>query len=170
MKKYSILLAIAALIFASLACQTLMGGGNDAPNFVPPGDGGGNESAPTFIPPGDSSGIPTEVTIPPIATDENGNITIGGAPDFPVPDDATNVINMGNELVMFQTKLSLDETMKFYRDACEKLGYVERAPDTLTTDALFIMMFDDSANGKVISIQGTSMDGSTSVNISISDK
>lgn len=170
MRKYNIPFAVIALVFASLACQAVMGDGGSGAPEMPTNDGGGNESAPTFIPPGDSSGIPTEVTIPPIATDEHGNITIGGTPDFPLPDDATNTINMGGDLITFQTKLSLDEMLKFYRDKLPSLGYKEKESEAFTTDTVFNLTFEDPKNNKVVSIQGVDMSGITSITISMSDK
>ncbi len=45
MKKFGILLAILALVLASLACQTLSGGGDSgAPELPVPSDNGGSES------------------------------------------------------------------------------------------------------------------------------
>lgn len=169
MKKHSIQIALAALVFASLACQTVMGGSQSAPNF-PPNDNGGME--PPTIPPATAESAPDIQipTVPPISTDEGGNITIGGMPDFPMPDDATGVINMGDELITFQTKLSLDEALKFYRDKLSSLGYTEKEADTFTTDTVFNLTFEDPKNNKLASIQGVDMGGITSVTISISAK
>lgn len=167
MKKYSVLLAMISLMFASLACQAVMGGGDSLPPQLPPNDGG----LPTAPPAATSdSGSDFQIpTIPPVATDDSGNITIGGETDFPITDDATNMINMGNELVTFQTKLSLNEAMQFYRDQFDKLDYSERGADTFTSDALFTMVFDGHKSGKAITVQGVDMNGSTSITITLTD-
>jgi hypothetical protein len=161
MKKYSALLAIIALVLASLACQTVMGGGNngfnvpDMPNLtdVPQTDGGSTDVAPT---------------VPPVTTD--GGITIGGESEFPMPTDAINVINVGSDVLNFQTKLSLDEGMKFYRDEFGKLGYTERDILTVTSPTTFSMVFDGHASGKAIAVQGVDLgDGTINISITLSD-
>jgi hypothetical protein len=160
MKKINILLAILVLVLASLACQTVMGGGNkdieipdlpqstEAPQ-VPQSNGN------------DSQALPT---VPPVPGGDG--ITTGGQTDFPVPDDASNMINMGNDIVNFQTKLSLDDAIKFYRDEFGKLGYTERDLLTATSDTTFSMVFDGHESGKAITVQGVDL-GDGSVNISI---
>lgn len=151
MKKTSILFAVIALALASFACQTVMGGGNE--NFEIPGlpqENGNDEQLP-----------PTE---PPV--DGNDGITVGGQTDFPLPVDASNLVNMGSDIVNFQTKLSLDEVMSFYRDEFGKLGYTERDLLTVTSDTTFSMVFDGHESGKAITLQGVDL-GDGSVNISI---
>ena len=158
MKKYSILLAIMALVLVSLACQTIMGGGNggfDTPELpdVPQTEGGGVE-------------VPT---VTPVTTDGD-NITIGGDSEFPMPADATNVVNMGNSVLNFQTDLTLDEAMSFYRDELGKLGYTERSLLTVTSDATFSMVFDGHESGKAIAVQGVDLgDGTINISISLQD-
>ena len=160
MKRYRIYLAIAGLILASLACQTLMGGGDnnfevpEMPNAteVPQTDGGAE--------------IPT---IPPVST-EDGGITIGGESEFPMPADAINVISMGSDVVNFQTKLSLEEGMNFYRDEFGKLGYTEREILTVTSSTTFSMVFDGHGSGKAIAVQGVDLsDGTINISITLSD-
>jgi hypothetical protein len=155
MKKYNVPLAVVTLVLASLACQTITGGGDSGfnPTEVPPVDGGGIE-APTATP----------------VTTDGGNITIGGDSEFPIPDDAINVINMGNDVVNFQTKLSLDEAMSFYRDEFGKLGYTERDLLTVTSGATFSMVFDGHESGKAIAVQGVDLgDGTINISISLQD-
>lgn len=153
MKKYNILLVILALVLASLACQTLTGGGNndfDVPNI-------------TEVP--QTDGVPT---VSPAPTDDG--ITIGGESKFPMPDDAINVINVGNDVVNFQTKLSLDEGMNFYRDQFGKLGYTERDLLTVTSSTTFSMVFDGHESGKAIAVQGVDLgDGTINISITLSD-
>lgn len=155
MKKFSVLLAILTLVLASLACQTIMGGGDEnfeipeLPQVTEPPTGGGDAQLPPTAPPTGADGF-----------------TVGGQTDFPLPDDASNVINMGNDIVNFQTNLSLDEARKFYLDQFGKLGYVERAELTVTSDTTFSMVFDGHESGKAITLQGVEL-GDGTVNISI---
>lgn len=151
MKKYSILLAIVALVLASLACQTIMGGrdyGEDLPVMpdVPPADGG-------------DTGVPT---LPPVNND-NGNITVGGESPFPITSDAFNVISTP-ETVTYQTKMSADDVMKFYRDELSKQGYSEQTDMTTEYGGIIAMFFE--GNGKTIVLAGAPAgDGSLSVTL-----
>ncbi|HNB85315.1 MAG TPA: hypothetical protein PLL38_01605, partial [Anaerolineales bacterium] len=107
MKKYSILLAIVALVLASLACQTIMGGGDngfEAPDVPQQTDG-------------------DDVEVPSVEQD-GGDITVGGESPFPVTSDAFNVISTPQS-VTYQTNMSGDDVMKFYRDELGKQGYTE---------------------------------------------
>ena len=158
MKKINVLLAILVLVLASLACQTLTGGGNEdfeIPDFPEITEAPQSNENDAQIPP----------TAPP-ATGGGDGITVGGQTDFPLPDDASNLANMGNDIVNFQTKLSLNDAMNFYRDEFGKLGYAERDLLTVTSDTTFSMVFDGHESGKAITVQGVDL-GDGSVNISI---
>jgi hypothetical protein len=155
MKKYKVLLAVVALVLASLACQTIMGGGDRGSNppDVPQVDGGDVE-------------VPTAT---PVTTDGD-NITIGGDSEFPMPADATNVVNMGNTVLNFQTKLSLDEAMSFYRDEFGKSGYTERSELTVIAGSTFSMVFDGHESGQAITVQGVDFgDGTVNISITLAD-
>jgi hypothetical protein len=165
MKKINILMAVVALAISSLACQTVMGGGVDN------NDNGSIDSLEipdlpeiTEIPQENGNGVEVPPTLPPELGGDG--FTLGGETDFPLPDDASNLINMGNDIVNFQTKLSLDEAMKFYREEFGQLDYTERDLLTVTSDTTFSMVFDGHESGKAISVQGVDL-GDGSVNISI---
>ena len=147
MKKHSILLAIIFLVLASLACQTLSGGG--APQ-IPSNNNGGNANP--------------QVTIPPLVSTSVAP-AIGDQSEFPMPNGAFNVVNMGGTL-NFQVKMSLNEAMKFYKDAFTGSGYKERSILTVTSDTTFSMVFDGHKSGKAIVVQGVDLkDGSVNINI-----
>ena len=146
MKKYSVLLAVAALVVSSLACQTVMGGG-----------GSGYEN------PTDSTGV---ATVPPITTD-GGDITVGGESPFPVTADASNVISTP-ETVTYQTKLSSDDVIKFYQDEFGKAGYTEDTNMSVNFNGAFTMGFDGHESGRKIVIGGAPLgDGTTSVTVAL---
>jgi len=156
MKKFSVLLAILALVLASLACQTVTGGGSDIEQI---------ES----LPPVDNSDDTTIAT--PEATEEtiDSGFTVGGDSEFPMPDDAANVVSVAGN-VNFQTKLSLEEVMAFYRDTYGKQGLTERELLTTVTDGVFSFVFDGDPSGKAIVIQGVDLgDGTMNVNIRFED-
>jgi hypothetical protein len=152
MKKYSILFAIIALVLASLACQTLSGGGDSGgPELPPPSDNGDVEVQPAE---GGESG---------------GDTTTDAESEFPLPDGATNIQEMGGS-TNFQVKMSLDEAMKFYMETFTSSGYTERPILTVTSDTTFSMVFDGHESGKAIVVQGVDLgDGMVNVNIRLED-
>jgi hypothetical protein len=158
MKKYSILFVILALALASFACQTLTGGGGGGDVVVPeqPADGdddGGEE-------------LEVEPTLPPVVIEEDGDITVGGESEFPIPAGAINVMNMSG-LTNFQVEMTLEEGMNYYRDEfVGKSGYVEREILTVVSDTTFNMAFDGHPSGQAIIVQGVDM-GDGTINISV---
>ncbi|WKZ37997.1 MAG: hypothetical protein QY332_08645 [Anaerolineales bacterium] len=154
MKKFNILFAITALIFASLACQAVMGGGNGVEEMdnLSPADNTDNFS-----------------TSPPDESSDDFDFSFGGDAEFPMPEDAANVVNMAGT-VNYQTSLSLDEVMAFYRDAYRKQGLAERELLTTVTGGVFNLVFDGHESGQAIVIQGVDLgDGSMNVNIRLED-
>jgi predicted small secreted protein len=152
MKKYSVLLAIIVLVLASLACQTVMGGGK---NIQVPG-----LPSSTEVPPID--GAPTAS---PSTTD--GGVTVGGNSEFPATSDAFNVVTAAGTLT-FQTKMSSDDVIKFYRDEFAKQGYKEDASKAITFGKTFTLAFDGHSSGKVIYVVGADAgDGSIYVTITL---
>jgi hypothetical protein len=153
MKKASILFAVLALVLASLACQTLSGGGgSDSPELPPPSNDGGAEPTPV------DSG-----------SDSGGGGSSSVETEFPMPDGATNVQELGGSL-NFQVKMTLDEAMKFYVGALTKEGYTERPILTVTSETTFSMVFDGHESGKAIVVQGVDFgDGTVNVNIRLED-
>jgi len=154
MKKYSALFAIIALVLASLACQTVMGGRD---NFQVP-----DVPSMTEVPQTDGGEIPT---VPPVATDDNNNggVTVGGESPFPVADDAFNIVSTPQS-VTYQTKMSADDVMKLYRDELSKQGYAENKDMTTSFGGIIAMFFE--GDGKTIVLAGAPAgDGSLSVTL-----
>lgn len=144
MKKNKYIFAVVVLVLASLACQTIMGG---ADSSTPDGP----------FPPIDNSGdTPTE---------ESSDFSFGGDSEFPMPADATNVVNIAGT-TNFQTKLSLDDVMAFYRDEYGKQGLTERDLLTVVSGGVFSIVFDGDPSGKAVVIQGVDL-GDDSVNVTI---
>lgn len=148
MKKYRFALAFFVLALASLACQTIMGGGDafrppeiEVPE-LPQTDGDGVEIPGIEIP-----------AVPPIATDESGGVTIGGESEFPLPSDAFNVVSM-SDMVTFQTKMSVDDLLKFYRGEFTNQGYTEDKSMAITFGRTFTLAFKGHSSGKVIYVVG----------------
>ncbi len=158
MKNYRWVSAFLVLVFASLACQTVLGGGsNPTPTEVFPPAGNTNDSF-NF---NDNSSINTN--------ESSGGGSSTSTAGFPLPPDAESVTDMGTNLVTFQTKMSIDDVMKFYRDELGKAGYTERKDLTVTAAGTFSMVFDGDPSGKALAIQGVDFGGSTTVTISLQD-
>ena len=147
------LLALTVFVLASLACQALTGGGTEER----PGSSDTGESNP-----------------PDVATQDSSSSNEGGgessASGFPLTADAYNVIDVGDGTVLFYSKMSLDDVMKFYRDEYTSQGYVERGLLTVVSDGVFSMVFDGDPSGKAVVIQSVDLgDGSRTVTISLQD-
>lgn len=151
MKHRQLLYALAVLIMVSLACNALSGGDGDAPG-VP---GGGDSPAPA----GPQDNSPS-----------GGGTADTSASGFPITADAYNVIDVGDESVLFYTKLSQEDVLKFYRDEYVSRGYTERALLTVISEGVFSIVFDGDPSGKAVVIQSVDLgDGSSTVAISLQD-
>ena len=152
MKKYSIYMALVSLVLASLACQTLFGSrGDSVPN--PQGGGDSNPSGAATTAPG-----------------SNGGSADSSASGFPITPDAYNIVDAGDGSVVFYTKMSLEDVMKFYRDEYTSKGYTERGQLTVVSDGTFSMVFDGDPSGKSVVIQSVDLgDGSRTVAIRLED-
>ena len=157
MKNYRIVVMIAVLVFASLACRALTGGGND--------------SSPA---PSSSDGHDIPSSSDPSAPPSNSDPGSGGGGDsdyeFPVTKDAFNVTPLGEGSLLYYTKMSQEDVMKFYRDEYAAMGYTERELLTTVSEGVFSMVFDGDPSGKAIVIQSVDLgDGSSTVAIRLED-
>jgi hypothetical protein len=154
MKTTRLFLALVVLVLASLACQAIGGGGASEEPSVPSGDTGG-----------------AEATEAPAPDDSGGGDTSTVDADFPMPSDASNVMEVGNGVLNFQTKSTLDECMAFYRDEfVSGMGYKEREILTVTSETTFSMVFDGHESGKAIVVQGVDLgNGTTNISIRLED-
>ena len=152
MRHYSIYLAIATLVLASIACQAVIGGPNGAPTVSAP-----NENANPEVP------QPTTDT----SNDNNSDNVIDT--DFPMTADAYNITQAEGSLV-FYTKLSAEEAMEFYRSEYTAQGYTEREILTVVSDGTFSMVFDGDPSGKAVVVQSVDLgDGSRTIAIRLED-
>lgn len=156
-KNYRLLLAIAMLVVASLACQAVTGaaptGGGNSPE-VP------SKEAPIAEDPSEAKPEPTE------APAGNGGTGLGFETEFPLPADASNGYDLGGGMISFQTKMTIQETLDFYRKELSAKGYKEREITTSTTDTTLNLVFDGHESGKAIVVQAVSL-GEGTVNITI---
>jgi hypothetical protein len=158
MKHYRIYLAITALVFASFACQAIMGGKDEAPGEVP--------SLPSLP---DIQQVEEPTAASPDSNDSGSSDSVAST-DFPMTDDAFNVLDMGNGTVLYYTKMPLEDVMQFYRDEYTAKGYTEREILTTVSDGVFSMVFDGDPSGKAVIIQSVDLgDGSRTVTILFED-
>lgn len=167
-----IFIALATLLLASLACNTIMGGGTttrptDIPIDVQPTDEG------PIIDVEPTAEQPVEVaTKPPIGGgDTTGGSTGGGSgnPDseWPLPGTVTNFILAGG-VSNFQTDMAFDDVIAFYQTEFANAGYTERELLHVVSPGVFSMVFDGHASGQQIAVQGVDLgDGTVNVNISL---
>ena len=128
---------------------------------------------PTPVPPEEPTVIPEPTEVPPEAPTEASAepapaepTTI--APEFPLPDDATNVIMVGEGVTTFRTALSLPDVVTFYRFAFPEL--TEREALTEFSDNAFQLVFDGHESGKSVIVHGFPVgDGQVNVSIRLGD-
>lgn len=165
MKKYTWMYSLAALALAALACNAVMGGGGSAP-AEPTAQRPAQPTqadAPTAEAP-----APTEEPLPTEDYSYGGDSAV--STEFPLPDDASSVMSLGEAGVNFQTGLKPDDAMAFYRDAFGKQGLEEREILTVVSDGVFSMVFDGHPSGKAVVIQGVDLGGGLlNINIRLED-
>jgi len=154
MKQQRIILALTVLILASLACQAITGGGDEVP--APPINENTNEPL--------ADDQPTEDP----GEGEDSGATVSS--DFPMTADAYGLVEVGDGSILYYTKLSLDDVMKFYQDEYTSRGYTERELLTVVSAGTFSIVFDGDPSGKAVVIQSVDLgDGSRTVAIRLED-
>jgi hypothetical protein len=163
MAKIRLMAPLVLLLAISLACRMFAAGEPEpspgletlletpASDPVAPGDG---ETQPTL----------------PVDEPEDGAQTFDT--EFPLPGDVQNFTLMPQSEggINFQTDMSLDEVVAFYRGEFVSQGLVERELLTVVEDSAFSMVFDGAPNGKAIVIQGVTLGpDQTNVNIRYED-
>ena len=89
--------------------------------------------------------------------------------DFPMTADAYNVTEAGGSLI-FYTKMSLEDTMQFYRNEYTAKGYTERETLTVVSDGTFSMVLDGDPSGTAVVIQSVDLgDGSRTVSLRLEE-
>jgi len=185
-----LLILLIVLISVSLSCNAISGGGQDSspaptnavedePTLAPP-----PTEIPTEPPPAEPTQPPAEPTQAPTPTElstptEQEKPTEESAPPgdqnkldtaFPLPDDVQNFMQLGDDIINFQTSLSLSEVVDFYRAAFSSQGLTERTLLTVISDMAVSLVFDGDPNGMAIVLQCVDLgDGTTNVNLSYQD-
>jgi len=89
---------------------------------------------------------------------------------FPLPDNVQNFTGEGGEgRVNFQTNLTKDEAIAFYRDAFAGMNLLEYELLTAIEDEGFSMVFTGWPGGEELVIQGVVFGDNTNVNIRLEE-
>ena len=157
-------LSLIVLISASLAC-----GGSKAspePEGTPP-------PAATEAPAAAPTESPAEPSPTPVPDEgEEAPEPSQGEYDtvFPLPEDVQEFIGEGGEeSVIFQTSLSLEEVVAFYRQALTAQGLTEYEVLTVIEDDGFSIVFNGWPDGRSVVIQGVDFGDTTNVSIRLED-
>jgi hypothetical protein len=154
MKHYRIFLALTVLVVASLACNALSGSKNN----------------PAATQDSSSGGQVDQATAPASSNDTGSNNSTTVKTDFPMTADAYNSVDVGDGSLLYYTKMSMDDVLKFYRDEYTAKGYKEREILTTISDGVFSIVFDGDPSGKAVVIQSVDLgDGSRTVAIRLED-
>ena len=90
--------------------------------------------------------------------------------DFPMTQDAFNLANVGDGSLVYQTQMSIEDVMKFYRAAYAAKGYIERKELTRISDGNFQMTFDGDPSGQVVVVQSEGLgDSSLLITVRLED-
>jgi hypothetical protein len=120
-------------------------------------------------------GLPTPVAPTPDTGGEipdDGEATSDAESIFPIPPEAENITDLTTDpatpQINFQTSLSIEEVMDFYREELGSVGAVERDVVTVISDDTFSMVFDGwpAADGLAVVVQGTVL-GPDELNINV---
>ena len=85
--------------------------------------------------------------------------------EFPMPDDANTVMDMGGGMINFQTGMKIDEVVAFYRQALGDAGYTEREITTVIDASMCSLVFDKSGSKSIV-VQGVDL-GNGAINVNI---
>ena len=172
-----LLIIFTVLISSSLACSALS---SNEPDTSQPLTG---DEAPTLAPamtdvltdappPEPAEPAAPESTDPPAPTEKPPEPPSGMdelESDFPLPDDVQNFMQLDENSINFQTNLSLEEVVDFYRDIFTAQDLTERKLLTVVEDSVVSMVFDGTPNGMAIVLQCVDLGGSTNVNLRFED-
>lgn len=167
--KYRIIIPLSILILASLACNLVTNAFNTAKN---PGEAMATQVTDALATEMSSALATVETSTEELATAEPQQPPAGQdiKSQFPLPTDVSDYMELGPDVVNFQTGMSLKDAIAFYRDSFAKQGYTERENNTIIAeDQTFSMVFDGHPSGKAIVVQGVVIGKKVNINIRLED-
>jgi hypothetical protein len=89
---------------------------------------------------------------------------------FPLPDDVQNFVGEGGESqISFQTRLSIEEAIAFYRKVLDDAGLTEYEVLTSIQDDGFSLVFASWPSGEEVVVQGVDFDDSVNISIRLEE-
>ena len=87
---------------------------------------------------------------------------------FPVTPDAKNLMNDAGK-INYQTSMSVDDVVAFYRQQLLAKGYVEREITTVIEGGIASLVFDGDPSGKALVVQVVGVGDASNVNVRLED-
>ena len=163
-RKFVPVLVLLSLILATLACGGAAPSDDEVEATSPPPVVEATEESAESEPEAEPTSPPAESEAE--AEDEPGDYDTV----FPLPDDVQNFTGGGgDEGINFQTSLSMDDVVEFYRAAFAKVEMTEYPILTSIEDEAFSMVFTGWPGGKELVIQGVAFGDNTNVNIRLEE-
>lgn len=163
-RKFTFIVVLLTLALVTLACS--LGGGKPEPTAT---------AAPTQT----ARVAPTNTPVPPPtsppATAEEEEVVEEQEPVdydtvFPLPENVQDFVGEGGESqITFQTSLSIDDSIAFYREVLADLGLVEYEVLTSIQDDGFSLVFASWPNGEEVVVQGVDFDDFTNISIRLEE-
>ena len=172
----NLIVIISVLFIASLACGVFSGG-----TVEKSPEGSVPEELPTL--PAETESIEVQPKASPVETGDT-DVEPTMAPEgtassstnydtqFPLPENVQNFMALPQYEagINFQTDMSLDQVVAFYRAEFVSQGLVERELLSVVEESAFSLVFDGSPNGMAVVIQGVALGpNQTNVNIRYED-
>jgi len=142
-----ITISLCLIILSSIACQAFAGGNPDESIEVIATQVINAETPINFST--EEQQLPTEAL--PVTYDT----------DFPLPEDVQNFQKVGEQDINYQTSMSIDEIIAFYRQEFSTQGLSEVGVLTHIDDDNFSIVFSGTAHSEDIVVQGVQLDPNT---------
>jgi len=147
-----IIVSVFIVFFSSIACQLLSGGNLEETPEVQITEGVSQETG---------SNLPSEETQPPTEINPENYDT-----EFPLPEDFQNFQKISEHNITYQTNMSIDEILTFYRQELGMQGFSEFEILTQINPDNFSIVFSPALGGTEIVVQGVQLD-SNILNVNI---
>jgi len=151
-KLFWITVSLIMVLLSSIACQIFSGEKTEVTQEVLATEELSQET---------STIIPSEVIQQPT---ESGEIKYDT--EFPLPEDVKNFQKINEQNISYQTSLSIDEILAFYRQELDIQGFSEVDILTQINPDNFSIVFSPASGGVDIVVQGVQLDPNT-LNVNI---
>jgi len=88
---------------------------------------------------------------------------------FPMPEDVREFLILGDDHINYQTTMSMEEVIEFYRQEFAQMGLTEHPALTQIDEGGFSLVFSGWENGKSVVLQGVDFGETVNVNLRLED-